>query len=158
MHDEGKDYPVEYEDIDDFSVLPLALCHQVYGVCFIGDDIVIVKNGLKNTWGFLGGTIETGESIESTLKRETKEEANIEILKWLPIGYQKVTLPDRTYIYQLRVCALAKKTGEFVSDPAGTISENKLINPLDCKKYFDWGEIGERIIQRALELRKTLLL
>jgi len=157
MRYEEKDYPVEYEDIDDFSLLPLGLCTQVYGVCFIDDEIVIVKNGLKNTWGFPGGTIEKNETIESTFKREAREEANIDIIKWIPIGYQKITLLDGSYIYQLRVCALAKKIGEFISDPGGTISETKIINPLDYKKYFDWGEIGERIIQRALELRKTLL-
>jgi len=32
------------------------------------------------------------------------------------------------------------------------VTEIKLIDPKDYKQYFDWGEIGERIIERALEL------
>ena len=29
-------------------------------------------------------------------------------------------------------------------------------DPDDYKRYFDWGEIGERIMERALELKKEL--
>ena len=48
------------------------------------------------------------------------------------------------------------QNGPFVSDPAGTISEIKLIDPKDYKQYFDWKSIGDRIMERALELKERL--
>ena len=32
----------------------------------------------------------------------------------------------------------------------------KLVDPKDYKQYFDWGRIGERIIERAVELKNKL--
>jgi hypothetical protein len=153
---EGQKFPLEYNDIDDFSSLPRELCTQIYGVCFVGDEIIIAKNGRKNTWGLPGGTIEKGETIEQTFRREIAEEINAEILKWRSVGYQKVGRLDGTFGYQLRACALVRKMGKFVSDPAGSITENATISPADCKKYFDWGAVGERTIQRAIEIKKSL--
>ncbi|MFH1161947.1 MAG: hypothetical protein V1696_01595 [Candidatus Jorgensenbacteria bacterium] len=50
--------------------------------------------------------------------------------------------------------------GEFVKDPAARpesgIEEIKLITPEKYKEYFDWGEIGERIICRAVEMKEKL--
>ena len=43
-----------------------------------------------------------------------------------------------------------------VSSPDGEITEIKLIDPKDIKQYFDWGKIGDRIIERAMELRGKL--
>jgi hypothetical protein len=42
--------------------------------------------------------------------------------------------------------------GPFTSDPDGDVTEIRLIDPADYKKYFDWGEVGERIMERALSL------
>lgn len=44
-------------------------------------------------------------------------------------------------------------TDLFVSDPAGSVTEIKLVDPADYRQYFDWGEIGDRILERALELK-----
>lgn len=154
---EGIEYQVEYSDSDEFSVLPLIHCRQVYGVCFFGDKIIIARSMGKGTWGLPGGTIERDETIEQTLKREIAEETNTNVVEWLPIGYQKVIHPNGSFIYQLRCVCSVEKIGDFISDPAGHVSEIKLINPLDYKKYFDWGNIGERIIQRAIELKKDLV-
>jgi hypothetical protein len=44
----------------------------------------------------------------------------------------------------------------MLPDPAGGVTEIKLIEPAEYRKYFDWGEIGERIVSRAMELKKSL--
>jgi ADP-ribose pyrophosphatase YjhB (NUDIX family) len=153
----GVDYIFEYSDADSFDDLDKTKCTQTYAVCFCDEKIVIVHNGKKNTWGLVGGTIEKGESFEETLKREIKEESNMEVLSFLPVGYQKVIdTRDNSYVYQLRYVCTAKPYGEFISDPAGTITEIKLVDIKDYKKYFDWGEIGERIVKRAEELVKKI--
>lgn len=147
----------EYSDCDDFSSLPIDQCRQTYGVCFYENKMVIVHNGPKQRWGLIGGTIEAGESLDETFSREIQEEANMEVLKKAPIGYQKVTdTRDNSVVYQLRYVALVRPYGPFVSDPAGSIIEIKLIDPTDYKQYFDWGKIGERIIARALELLPSI--
>lgn len=91
------------------------------------------------------------------MKREIQEESNMEVTSFLPIGYQKIIdTRDNSYAYQLRYVCTSKPYGEFVSDPAGKITEIKLIDLKDYKQYFDWGEIGERILKRAEELLPRL--
>lgn len=148
------EYIFEYSDADLFDDLDISKCTQVYGVCFLGDKIVIGYNGKKKCWGLIGGTIEEGETLEQTLRREVEEESNMEVLSFLPIGHQKVTdTRDNSFYYQLRYVCTVKPYGPFVSDPDDSITEIKLINPKDYKQYFDWGSIGDRIMERALELR-----
>ncbi len=150
-------YILDYFDADTFDHLEYAKCRQAYGVCFYGDEIVIGYGGNKKAWGLIGGTIEEGETYEQTLKREIQEESNMEVLSCAPIGYQKMTdTRDGTFIYQLRYACIARPYGPFVSDPAGGVTEIKIINPNEYKTYFNWGKIGERIISRAMELTKTL--
>jgi len=156
LHLWGEVFDLEYDDVDDFGVLPRELCTQVYGVCFCDGQLVIGFGGKKNAWGLIGGTIEPGETFGETLKREIIEEANMEVLKWLPIGYQKITDKDGAVKYQLRTACLVKKIGEFTGDVDGSIKEIKLIDPADYKKYFDWGEVGDRIISRAVLLKEKL--
>ena len=154
----GVDYILEYLDADSFYHLDYALCRQVYGICFCDEKMVIGYGGQKHDWGLIGGTIEKGETFEQTLKREIQEESNMEVLKSLPIGYQKVTdTRDGSFVYQLRYVCTARPFGPFVSDPAGGVTEIKLIEPKNYKKYFDWGKIGERMIERALELKSKLI-
>ncbi len=152
----GVQYTLEYEDADSFDHLPYEKCKQTYAVCFCDDSkIVIVYHGKKDHWGLVGGSIEKGEKFEETLIREIQEESNMEVVSFLPVGYQKVIdNRDGSYIYQLRYVATAKPYGPFVSDPAGDITEIKLVSTDDYKQYFDWGEIGDRIVERAKELLK----
>lgn len=153
----GTAYKIEYSDADSFDHLPKDRVKQTYGVCFYENEMVIGYGGQKKDWGLIGGTIEPGETFEQTLKREIQEESNMEVLSSIPIGYQKVTtISNQSFVYQLRYACRVRPYGPFVSDPAESIVEIKLIDPAEYKKYFDWGKIGERIISRATELKKLL--
>lgn len=153
----GVEYTLEYSDADSFDDLDYSFCRQVYGVCFCDNQMVIGYGGQKHNWGLIGGTIEKGETFEQTLGREIKEESNMEVLRSIPIGYQKVIdTRDGSYVFQLRYACIVRPFGPFIVDPAGSVTEIKLIDPESCKQYFDWGKIGERIVSRALELKDSM--
>ena len=152
---DGTTTSIVYEDADSFELLDQTKVKQSYGVCLVDGKMVIVLNGEKNTWGLVGGSIEDGESYEDCLIREIKEESNMKVLEFKPIGYQTVYMGDKIF-HQLRYICIVEPYGKFVSDPAGKITEIKLIDPKDYKQYFDWGEIGDRIMQRAIELEDKI--
>ncbi|MFZ2522205.1 MAG: NUDIX hydrolase [Minisyncoccia bacterium] len=154
---EGKLAEVTYKDVDSFDHLLDKKVTQTYGVCFIEDKIVIVysiKGG--GHWVLPGGSIEKGETFEECLKREIQEESNMKVLSFAPIGYQEVHFDGKIF-NQLRYFCIVEPYGDFVSDPDGAINKIKLIDPKDYKQYFDWGEIGDRIIEKALELRGKII-
>lgn len=149
---DGRQYKLEYHDADSFDDLPTELCIQSYGLCFVKAKLVIGLGGNKQAWGLIGGTIEEGETPRQAFDREIEEEANMKVLAAKPVGYQKVTDPSGKSTYQLRYWARVEPIGKFECDPAGGITAIKLIDLKDYKDYFDWGRIGERLIQRALEI------
>ncbi len=124
--------------------------------------MVIGFGGEKKSWGLIGGSIEEGEALLETLSREIREESNMEVLKAIPIGYQQVTnMKTGESFYQLRYAAEVEPYGPFVIDEGDGMSEKgiteiKLIDADDYRQYFDWGDIGERIIRRAIELKDKL--
>ena len=147
---EGKEYKLVWQDCDSFEEIKDKDLQQSYGVCFYNQKLVIVSNNGK--WGLTGGHIEKGETPEVALEREVIEESNMKVLKQVPIGYQEVIKPDGTSDFQLRSFCIVEPIGEFVSDPAGSVTEIKLIDPKDYKNYFDWGKVGDRIMERAMEI------
>ena len=153
---DGRTYQLTYEDADSFAALEPGKATQSYGVCFLGDKMVVVLNRKKKTWGLVGGKIEERESYEDCLKREVLEESNMRVVAYRPVGYQTVEQVGKFDSCQLRYVCLVEPVGPFISDPAGSITEIKLIDPKDYKQYFDWGAIGDRIIQRALEIKSQL--
>lgn len=156
-NDGTTDYIFEYQDADGFENLEYAKCKQTYGVCFYNDQFVIGYGGHKSSWGLIGGTIEKGETFEQTLRREIREESNMKIISHKPIGYQKVIdLKDQSFVYQLRYACIVEPIGKFEFDPTGAISEIKLIDPKEYRKYFDWGKIGERVITRGTEIAQSM--
>ena len=157
MDHNGVEYIFEYSDADSFDGLEKDKCRQTYGVCFCDGKIVFGYSGGRKEYGLIGGTIEEGESFEQTLRREIEEESNMQVLSFLPIGYQKVIdTRDQSYVYQLRYVCVVKPYGPFKEDIMGDIIEIKLVEPKDYKEYLRWGEIGNRIIERAIELLPKL--
>jgi ADP-ribose pyrophosphatase YjhB (NUDIX family) len=122
----------------------------VQGYCFHGDKLVIVYSAEKGYWSLPGGGVEQGESVEQALEREVKEETNMKVLSQRLIGYQDLSEPDKDYRQTRSVC-IVEPYGDFVSDPAGDITEIRLIDPKELTKYIDWGEVGDYCLRKAEE-------
>ncbi len=153
----GVVFPLEWHEVDDFSEVPREHASQIYGVCFYNDDIVLVTSDNK-TFNLPGGTIEKGETYDETFKREIQEETNMRVVSSKPIGYQIVSKPDGTKTWQLRVAAKVEKIGDFESDPGGPVTAIKLCKIEEFNSYIQYGKVGERLIQRALDaLRQNRL-
>lgn len=140
----GKKIKLIWHDCDSFTDFPKDKQQQSYG-----DKLVIT--GGSGKWNIVGGHIEKGETPEEALAREVIEESNMRVLKQIPIGYQEVINSDGSTDYQLRSFCLVEPIGKFEKDPAGSVTEIKLINPKDYKRYFDWGKIGDRLMERAMK-------
>ncbi len=153
---DGSETEITYIDTQSFDSLECDKVRQAYGVCFLNGQMLIVFNRKRKAWGLVGGSLEVGETYEECLKREVEEEANMQVLNFQPIGYQKVDIPAKGFIYQLRYVCIIEPLGPFVADPDGSITEIKLIDPTTYKEYFDWGDIGHHIITKAIEISRSL--
>ena len=67
--------------------------HPLLGVgalIFEGDRILMAQRGrqpLMGLWSLPGGLVETGESLESAIRREVREETGLEVR---PLGVLKI--------------------------------------------------------------------
>ena len=147
----GKTYKVEYNDgvPNEDTKVP----EGVHAYCFYDDKLVIVRNG-DNSWSPPGGSIEEGETYEGAAIREIKEESNMNVLHIETIGYQDIEVPEENRtVRQCRMFCIVEPYGDFESDPDGDILEIKFINPEEYKEYFDWGEVGNYVMSKALEMK-----
>ena len=142
---------IYYEESDPTPNLEGKILQAVHGLCFYKDKMVMVYAENKKYWTLPGGAIEPGETYEEATVREVKEESNMKVLHQELIGFQDIYEPNRT-IRQTRSFCIVEPYGDFVSDPDGDITKVKLIDPKDFKKYINWLKIGDRIMERALEM------
>ncbi|MFA6294896.1 MAG: NUDIX domain-containing protein [Candidatus Paceibacterota bacterium] len=151
----GQKLNLIYREDDPLKDLDEKVLQAVHAFCFCDGKLVVVYASEKGYWAPPGGGIEQGETYEDAVVREVKEETNMKVLSQKLIGYQDIYEPDRI-VRQTRSVCLVEPYGPFVSDPDGDVTEIKLIDPADYKKYFDWGEVSERIMERALILKDDL--
>ena len=144
---------IYYENKDPSQDLEDKMFTGVHGFCFCGGKLVVVYADNKKYWTLPGGAIEHGETYEEAVIREVQEESNMKVLHQELIGFQDIYEPDRT-VRQTRSFCIVEPYGDFVSDPDGDITEIKLIDPKDFKQYIDWKKIGDRLIERAIEMFK----
>ncbi len=147
---------VVYRDIESEAYFLDKDIHSVGAYCFCGDKFVVVFNSKSNSWTPPGGGVEKDESAHGAVVRELFEESNMKVLSHKFIGYQDIFEPPYI-VSQIRSVCIVEPYGDFISDPGGDITEIKLIDPKDYKKYFDWGIVGDRIMDRAMELKAQLL-
>lgn len=147
----GQKLDIIYKEDDPLKDLGNKILQGVHAFCFYEDKMILVHHP-KSGWMPPGGGIEPGETYEEAVMREVAEETNMKVTHQQLIGYQDIYEPDRT-IRQTRSFCIVEPIGNFETDPDGEITEIKLIDPSDYKKYFNWGNIGDRIMERVSELR-----
>lgn len=152
----GQVLDVFYRDINSSSDILGKKINGIRVYCFCDEKLVVVYDKDKKCWLPPGGGVEMGESAEDAAIRETKEETNMKVLQYEFIGIQDIFESNRT-ISEVRFVCMVEPYGPFVSDPDGDITEIKLIDPKDFKQYFDWGEIGDHLMARALELKAEMV-
>lgn len=140
-----------YEDCDDFSKLPAEKIQAVCAFCFCGNKFVLVKNG--KFWEPVAGHIEKGESPEEALIREIKEESNMKVLKYFPLGYLYVAEAD---FYQVQYLCLVEPYGPFVEDPDGGVTEVKLVDFAEVSKILEPADTSHATLKRCEEVFKEI--
>ena len=141
-----------YEETDDFSQLPSEKIKAVCAFCYYDNKFVIVKNGPY--WEPVAGHIEEGETPEQALIREIKEESNMKVLKYFPIGYLYIREVD---IYQTRYLCFVEPYGPFEMDPDGGVTEIKLVSPADIVNVIDWKDSTLLMKDKCMEIITTNL-
>ena len=147
VNSRGHELKVIYSEGDPLKDLEGKILQGVHAFCLCGSEMVLV-NHPKSGWMPPGGGIEAGETYEEAVVREVKEETNMRVIRQELIGFQDVCEEDGRIVRQTRSFCLVEPYGDFVSDPDGEITEIKLIDPRDYKKYFDWGIVGDRVMER----------
>jgi ADP-ribose pyrophosphatase YjhB (NUDIX family) len=115
---------------------------QVSAFCLNdNNEILIIKN--KHGWGLPGGHPESGETIEESLRREIKEEADCSIKNFKLIGYVEAADPQNDSVegkkyVQLRFLCRLDKIAEFRAE--FETSERQFVLPKQLPEYVVWME------------------
>lgn len=152
----GQNIATVHIDIDSIDSIGGRSVDAAQAFCFYHDKLVIVYSDAKKYWTPPGGGVEPGETVEHALIREVLEETNMRVLKYAPISTLEIFEPTGTK-FQVRFACLVEPVGQFVADvdEHEAVTEIKCIDPADVKKYFDWGVVGDRVLERALQIRKN---
>jgi len=144
----GETINVDWYDASDVNQLPDVKWSQVYAVGNVNGKVPVVHYADNEVRNLPGGQFdEPGDTIERVLRREMKEELNMRVLSWYPIGYQFLSNNKFGNKYQLRIYAELEPIGDFVSDPGGSVVGHSLVSIEELNSYIQYGDVGRRIIE-----------
>lgn len=127
----------------------------VAGAIVRDNKILLVKHGELKKWQIPGGLMELNESIETTIKREIKEELNIDIevdklISVLSSPEWVFEFPNGDKIQQLTFFFLLR--GDFEEDNI-KLQEEEIYD----YKFFDFNDIPENTMECCKEKIKHLI-
>jgi ADP-ribose pyrophosphatase YjhB (NUDIX family) len=131
-----------------FDELDLTKAGQSYGIILNDkNEIVLSYNSDSENWILPGGSIEEGETPIEGLVREVYEESAVVVNKSTikPAFYQEAIQlfddgSEKYFALQLRYIARAKQIDEFISDPAGVMTEVKWVSLDELGDWLTWGQ------------------
>ena len=146
----GHTIAYDWYTVTDKKNIPSLPWKQIYVIGNLDGMVPLVSSATsEKPHNLPGGTVEPGETLDQTLKRELIEECNMRVIDWEPLGYQICTNPDGTRVPQFRAYARLEKIGEFIHDPGGNVMSNTLVHIDEVETYIKYGEGGERLVSLA---------
>lgn len=128
---------------------------QVYGIAFSNDGNILLR-GEDSRYKLTGGKPEKGDKdFSATLKREYKEELNIELEDIYYLGYLLVEEESEKYA-QVRMIAKIKTIGETKPDKDnGQTYKRFMASTQNVKSYLNYSDdAGNKLIDDAIMLAK----
>ena len=132
---------------------PLDETTQALGICFTGDNRIVLVTLNGTDWSLPGGSLEPGETLEQTLAREVREEACARVIDSSYIGCQRVEEldGDRLPYYNTRFWARVE-LDEF--RPEHEMIARRLVTPEQFRATLFWGAQATAgvILERGLAI------
>jgi 8-oxo-dGTP diphosphatase len=135
---------------------------SVHIVAFQADRILVVRDR-KGQFGFPGGRLEIGETLEEAMHREVYEEAcaylepEFQLFAVLKIECTE-RLPNREYPHDFSYMGMyvgrLRALDPIRSDPAGIITARDLFRRMDCENRLD--QHDRILLREAMEVLKTI--
>lgn len=144
----GVVYRLEFFEIDNKNDIPDLPWEQIYAIGNFNNSVPVVRYQSQND-NLPGGHVEKGESLEDALRRELKEELNMSLIEWQPLGYQKNSSEDGKEVsYQFRAYASLERDGDFVGDTGGLVTGYDLVPIGQLNDRIKWGQLGKWFEER----------
>ncbi|NTU69668.1 NUDIX domain-containing protein [bacterium] len=148
---DGEKIKLEWYDLVGRRI-PKKEWRQVHIIANYNGKVVFVYFEKNKMTHIPGGHIESGEDIETAMRRELAEETGGLVLDWEPIGYQARIDSKGDVDYQLRVYAKVTGIKEKSVDYDGGIVSTNLVDINEMLKAWGWeNPIGERIVDLVKE-------
>lgn len=133
---------------------------QIYGICYNDSGkVLLIKD---ENWQIPGGKPEKDETPEETLRRELREEAQVEITDIRPLGVQEVSFPNNPnkeegdLYYQHRYIARITKINPSQPDPdTGKTWERTFVSFEEANELMGWGDLGAEMFKDVKEKWKS---
>ena len=133
---------------------------NIVGICLNDKhEVLICQETKEEGWKLPGGRPENNETPIETLERELMEEVDIVVENIKAIGTQRVDFPNNPkqsegdLFYQVRYfCKIKKILPQTIDPDTEVLYDRKFIPIIELNKYLKWGEIGEAIINKVLEV------